>query len=180
MKKFKKVITVSAVVLALGVTSVVGFAESVYKTPAEAVAGLTGKTVENVIVERQEANKTYGKIADEAGKLDEFKKEILQIKKDNLDAQVKEGKITQEKADMIIKAIEENQANCDGTGSQKMGQKENARFGSNGLGQGLGGEAKVGQGRGQAEGQGQIQGKDRGQGQGGMRLQDGTCNTLAK
>lgn len=182
MKKFRKVFTIGAIVLAMGVTSVAGFAVSLYKTPAEAVAGLTERTVESVILERQETNKTYGTIADEAGKLDEFKKESIEMKKDNLNAQVKAGTITQEKADTIIKAIEENQVNCDGTGSEKIGQKEGAKFGSNGLGQGLKG-ANRGQGQGQAAGQGQKQGQGQrqgqagqGQGQGGMRLQDGTCN----
>lgn len=180
MKNFRKVFTIGAIVLAMGVTSVAGFAASIYKTPAEAVAGLTERTVESVMAERQETNKTYGAIADEAGKLDEFKKESIEMKKDNLEAQVKAGRITQEKADTIIKAIEENQVNCDGTGSEKIGQRENAQFGSNGLGQGLKG-ANRGQGQGQAGGQGQRQGEGKqqgkgGQGQGGMRLQDGTCN----
>lgn len=173
MKNLKKVITVGALVLAIGVTSVTGFAASVYNTPAEAVAGLTGQTVENVVAQRQETNKTYGRIAAEAGKLEEFKKENLEMKKDNLNAQVKEGKITQEKADSIIKAIEENQVNCDGTGSKGIGQREGGKFGYNGLGQGLGNEAKPGQGRGQDQGQGN-------KGQGGMRLQDGTCYTEAE
>lgn len=186
MKNFRKVMTVGAIVFAIGVTSVAGFAASIYKTPAEAVAGLTEQTVESVIAERQVSNKSYGTIAAEAGKLDEFKKEIIEIKKANLKTQVEAGKLTQEKADTIIKAIEENQVNCDGTGTEKIGQKEGLRFGSNGLGQGLGNGAKDGQRKGQAEGQGQRQGQRQGKGQaegrgqGGIRLQDGTCYNAAE
>lgn len=181
MKNLKKVITVGTLVLAIGVTSATGFAASAYNTPAETVAGLTGQTVENVVAQRQETNKTYGAIAAEAGKLEEFKKENFEMKKDSLNAQVKEGRITQEKADGIIKAIEENQVNCDGTGSKGIGQREGARFASNGLGQGLGNEAKPRQGRGQGEVKGQgNKGQGQGRGQGGMRLQDGTCYTPAE
>ena len=150
MKNFRKVSVIAAIVLVIGATSVTGFAASTYQTPAEAVAGLTGKTVENVIAERQETNKTYGKIAADAGKLNEFKIEKLEMKKDNLNAQVTAGNITQEKADTIVKAIEEQQMNCDGICSEKIGQKEGARFGSNGLGKG------------------------------GLRLQDGSCDMLGK
>ncbi len=162
MKNLKKMTTIGAVVLAMGVTSATGFAASIYKTPAEAAAGLTGRTVESVIAERQETNKTYGTIA---GNLDEFKKENIEMKKDNLEVQVSEGRITQEKADTIIKKVEENQENCDGTGSEKIGQNEGAKFGSNGAGQGLGNSNR-------------SQGK--GQGQGGMKLQDGSCYTPAE
>lgn len=164
MKNFRKILTIGAVVLAMGVTSVVGFAASNYDSPAEAVAGLTGRTVESVVSQRQEENTTYGQIASDAGKLDEFKKESLEMKKDNLKSQVEAGRITQEKADEILKAIEENQGHCDGTGSGKIGQGHGARFGSNGEGQGL-----RGSNRGQGHGH-------HGQGQGGMRLQDGTCH----
>ena len=165
MKNFRKVSIIAAVVLVVGATGVTGFAASAYQSPAEAVAGITGQTVESVIAERQETNKTYGKIAADAGKLDEFKVEAMEMKKDRLNAQVADGKITQEKADTIIKTIEDNQANCDGSGSKGEGQEQGARFGMNGEGQGQGlANGKHGQGMGQGQGQGQ----------GGMRLQDGS------
>lgn len=167
MKKFRRTITLGGVILALGATSFTALAATEYKTPAEALAGVTGKTVESVVTERSETNKTYGTIASEAGKLEEFKKENIQIKKENLKAQVSEGKITQEKADTIIKEIEERQVNCDVTGSEMTGKNRDERA-SNGLGQGNG------HGR-------NSEGKQRGQGRhGGMRLQDGTCNRPAK
>ncbi|MFA6941370.1 MAG: hypothetical protein WCQ54_10375, partial [Clostridiaceae bacterium] len=82
---------------------------------------------------------TYGTIAKEAGKLTEFKNEILEIKKDALDAKVKNGTLSQERADEIMAALKENQENCDGTGSAKVGQKMGAGFGGkNGGGMGKG------------------------------------------
>lgn len=171
MKNFKKIATAGAIAIAIGATSITGFASSTYKTPADVAAGVTEKSVESIMTERQETNKSFGTIAAEAGKLEEFKKESIEMKKDNLETQVKEGKITQEKADTIIKAIEEKQVDCDGRGSERIGRKEGARFGSNGLGQGLGNK---GQGKGQGQGRGQ------GRGQGGMRLQDGSCEITAK
>ena len=143
MTSAKKILSIGAVILAMGVTSISVFAASGYNTPAEIVAGLTGKTTKQVIQERQETGKTYGAMADEAGKLEAFKKENLQIKKDILDKRVAAGTLTQAKADEILKAIEANQAICTGTGSAKIGQKFGAGFGNgngmrNGNGQGLG------------------------------------------
>lgn len=139
MLKFKKTIILGAMVLTIGATSLTAFAASKYNTPAEAAAGLTGKTVESVISEKAETGKTYGTIAKEAGKLTEFKKEVLEIKKDILDEKVKNGTLTQERADEIMAALKENQENCDGTGSARVGQKMGAGFsGKNGVGMGKG------------------------------------------
>ncbi len=158
MKKFKKVHTLGAIILAVGATSVTAFASSGYTRPAEAVAALTGQTVESVVAEKQASDKTYGTLAAEAGKLDEFKKENLEMKKRNLKAQVESGRITQAEADEIIKAIEENQKNCDGTGTGRIGHTKGGRFGSHGRGRG----------------EGPRNSDDRGQGgcRGRMRLQD--------
>lgn len=159
-------LTAGTVVLAMGATSITALAAAQYRTPAEAAAGITGRTLESVIAERTDAGKTYGTIASEAGKLNEFKAEILEIKKDKLAAQVAAGTITQERADAILAAIEENQAACDGTGSARTGRSMGAKFGSDGTGPGTGG-ANRGFGRGQGAGCGM--------GLGGMRLQDGSC-----
>ncbi|MDD4726001.1 MAG: DUF2680 domain-containing protein, partial [Tissierellia bacterium] len=105
--------------------------------------------------------KTYGSIAIEAGKLDEFKSEMLEIKKENLAALVEAGTITQEKADAILKAIEENQAVCDGTGSAKFGRNLGAGFGFKGTDRGLGG-ANCGPGMGRGQG-------------GGRNMNNGLC-----
>lgn len=145
MKKFRKAIMTGAVVMMVGAASVTAFAASSYSTPAEAVAGLTGRTVEDVTAERYETGKTYGTIADDAGKLEEFQTEMLQIKKDILADRVEAGLMTQERADAILAAIEENQATCDGTGSLGNGQR---------MGAGFGGKYGNGQGYGQGQGYG--------------------------
>jgi len=110
-------------------------------TPAEIVSSLTGKTVEAVIAERAEGS-TYGTIADDAGKLEEFKTQMLEAKKAWLAERVKAGTLTQERADEILKAIESNQATCDGTGGGRIGMGMGAGFGQGagqcGMGQGLG------------------------------------------
>lgn len=169
MKNSKKLFTLGAVTLLIGATSLSAFAASQYNTPAEVVAALTKRTVESVVEERIDSKKTYGTIASEAGKLDEFKEEILEMKKANLAEQVANGKISQEDVDDIIEKLEENQINCDGTGGAKLGRNLGARFGSNGEGLGNGGASRGnGQGRGQENG-------GRGMGNGGMRLQDGSC-----
>ena len=161
MKKFKTLTTLGIVVLAVSVISITAFATSAYKTPAQAVAGLTGKTEESVITQKVETGKTYGTLASEAGKLEEFKDEMLEIRKDALAAKVAAGTMTQAQADEIWAAIEENQANCDGTGSARIGQKAGAGFGSmNGQGQG--------QGKRNGQGQGGGMGQGRGQGNGGV------------
>jgi hypothetical protein len=152
MTKLKKFVSIGAMVLLVSATSLTAFAASNYSTPAEALAGLTGKTVESVIAEKTETGKTYGTIANEAGKLTEFKTEMLEVKKDILAKKVQAGTITQEKANEIIAAIEKNQTTCDGTGSAKIGKSLGAGFGcSNGNAQGKG----QGQGNNNAQGRGQ-------------------------
>ncbi len=172
MKSFKKVMAVGTMTLVLSATSLSAFAASIYKTPAEAVAGLTGRTVESVIAERIETGKTYGAIADEAGMLEEYKAESLEMKKDSLDAQVAAGRITQERADAILKAIEENQTVCNGTGTARIGQSMGAGFCGSGSGAGFG---ACGAGSGTGYGVGRGQGGGGGRGIGGMGLRDGSC-----
>lgn len=142
MAKLKKIAAIGALVLVIGATSITAFAASKYNSPAEAVAGLTGKTVESIVSERAETGKTYGEIAKEAGKLEEFKSENLQIKKDILAKRVADGTMTQARADEIIKAVDERQATCDGTGNGGTGCGMGAGFGrgsGSGNGRGCGG-----------------------------------------
>lgn len=143
MKAFKRIAVAGVAILALAVGSVTAFAASQYSTPAEAIAGLTGREVQSVIGERTQTGKTYGSIANEAGVLDGFRLEMLKMKKDTLAARVADGTMTQEQADAIIARIEANQASCDGSGC-----------GSNDAGSGMG--ARFGQGSGQARGQGRL------------------------
>lgn len=137
MKKIKQLIMAGAMALTVGAASVTAFAASSYSTPAEALAGLTGKSVEDVTAERFETGRNYGAMANDAGKLEEFHSEMLQIKKDALADRVAAGLITQEKADEIIAAMEKNQAYCNGTGSLGAGQRMGMGFGGmKGNGQG--------------------------------------------
>lgn len=117
MKKMKKIIAGIVMAGLLGTAGIAYAAEA--KTPAEIVSNITGETVENVTSERTEGT-TYGAQALEAGKLEEFKAAMLEQKKAILDGFAKDGKLTQAEADERLKAIEENLANCDGTGSGSM------------------------------------------------------------
>lgn len=151
--KFKKVIAIS---LAVGIISVLGISYAVTsKTPADIAASITGKSVEEVTAERSQG-KTYGTIAKDAGKLDEFKAQMLDQKKAILDQQVKDGKMTQDQADTIYNNIKNNQATCDGTGSARIGRQCGAGLGQgcgNGAGQGCG-FGNRGRGNGQGLGRG--------------------------
>lgn len=132
------------------------FAALTGQTPAEITASLTGQTVEQVTAQRA-TGITYGSIAKEVGKLDEFKAETLEQKKAILDQRVTDGNLIQEQADAIYNAIVTNQATCDGTGSAAIGKSMGAGFGQ-GQGMGLGN----GQGMGQRNGGGSRGGMGRG------------------
>lgn len=151
MKNVKKTLAICTTVLALCLTSVTVYAASTYNSPSEAVAGLTGRTLDSVVSERVDTGKTYGTIANEAGVLDEFNVEMLEMKKDILQSKVSDGIMTQEEAEVIISAIEENQANCDGTNTAKIGQKMGAGFGNQ---KGTLNNSGMRQGKGQGMGQG--------------------------
>lgn len=138
MKNLKKLAVTGAVLAAIAATSVTAFAANGYGSPAEIVAGLTGRSVESVAAERAQSGNTYGAIAQQAGSLEEFKAQMLELKKEALSKRVAAGTMTQERADSILTAMEENQANCDGTctggtceglgggfGSQSRGQNAN-------------------------------------------------------
>lgn len=156
MTRTKKTILIVAVIAALSTLSVGAYAAATYATPAEAVAGLTGQTVDQVVAQRVETGETYGAIADDAGKLDEFKDAMITIKKDVLDARVAEGTLTQDQADDILAAIEERAATCDGTGpadGTRLGG--GFGFGRNGGGAGRGaGRGGYGMGQGYGMGRG--------------------------
>lgn len=150
MKNIKKLVLSLAVVSVLSTSVVFGVVTT--KTPADIAAGLTGKTVEQVAVERA-SGKTYGTIASEAGKLDEFKTESLKQKKEILDQRVKDGNLTQAAADEIYNSIVTSQATCDGTGGAGIGKMNGVGFGK-------------GSGQGKGQGMGQGMGKGAGQGNG--------------
>lgn len=145
MKNIRNIIAAGALTLAMGVTSLTVFAAAKYDNPQDALAGLTGKTIEEITDERYEEGKTYGEIAAEAGKLDEFKAELFEQKKEIIQERVTDGTLTQERADEILENIENNQATCDGTGSGRGfgGMMNGSGFGfghgmMNGRGNGFG------------------------------------------
>ena len=155
MKHPKKLFVFAIIVLVLAATTVTALAASKYSSPAEAVADLTNRTVEDVVAEKQETGTTYGSIAKEAGVLDEFKSEMTDMKKDRLDERVADGTMTQEQADEIINAIEDRQAVCDGAGSGQVGKQYGAGFGK---GPGYGLKRGPGNGQGRMAGSGACDG----------------------
>lgn len=116
MKNFVKKLAAFTIAAALGLAGTTAFAAAAYQTPAEAVAGLTGRTTQEVIDERINTGKTYGTIAQEAGKLEEFQSAMLEMAKDRMDELVSAGGLTQEQADARIDLMEQNQVICNGTG----------------------------------------------------------------
>lgn len=151
MKNIKTFALAIAVITAL--SSSIVFAAVTSKTPAEITSGLTGKTVEQV-TEEKASGKTYGTIANEAGKLEEFKIESLIQKKQILDQRVTEGRLTQAKADEIYNSLKTNQESCDGLGGGAIGKMNGVGFGQ-GQGQGMG--KGSGQGNGMGRGAGMKQ-----------------------
>ncbi|AHM57724.1 hypothetical protein EAL2_808p02190 (plasmid) [Peptoclostridium acidaminophilum DSM 3953] len=154
MKLFNKrtalLTTATVAMLSLGAVS---FADSVTKTPAQIYSELTGKTVEQAYTERQESGENYGQLAQDAGKYEEFKSQMLENKKATLEERVKSGQMTQEQADALIERME----NCEGD-SQGLGKAAGAGFGQGsmqgkGNGQGLKNGSGFGQGNGQGNGQ---------------------------
>lgn len=138
MKNLKKSIAILGT-LGIIATSTVAYAVTA-KTPADIAAGLTGKTVTQVTTERA-TGKTYGTIAKDAGKLTEFKAQMLVEQKAILDQRVKDKTLTQAQADTIYNTIKTNQATCDGTGTVAIGKKNGVGFGcgsGNGAGMGMG------------------------------------------
>ncbi|HZJ57303.1 MAG TPA: hypothetical protein VFD89_03585 [Clostridia bacterium] len=157
--KFKKVVFVVSILTLIGMVGV-AYAASGHKRPADIVSELTGRSVEELYEER-DSGKTFGQIADEAGKLDEFRSEMLVEKKAVLDERVQEGRISQERADTIYDAMKENQINCDGTGrhagwdGNTTGQGFGHRHGNgHGLGMGMGMRRGHGAGYGIGHGRG--------------------------
>jgi hypothetical protein len=166
MNGLKKLIALGMIVAAIGLCSAVAMA---YNNPAEALAELTGRSVNQVLEERTETGKTCGTIANEAGVLTQFQAEVLEMKKDRLQTRVQAGTMSQEQADAIIETLKENQANCEGKGQCGVGQSMGACFGAgSGLGQGAGTGQRLGKGRGAA------QGAKVGAGNGGTALRDGS------
>ena len=120
---------VTAGMLLVGATSAIA---ATFKTPAETYAELKGVTVEEAYTERA-AGSSYGKLAVDAGVLDEFKAKMLENRKAVILDRVANGQLTQEQADTMIANIEAMQANCDETGMMQQGSS--GKMGAMGQGQ---------------------------------------------
>ena len=145
LKGLKKILTGGIAVLTLTTAVLVAPA---YGTPAEAAAGVTGRTLEEIAEERL-SGKPYGLIAAESGMLEGFQAAMLEIREAALAARVESGALAQEEADAVLEAIRQRQAVCDGTGAGGCGL---------GAGRGRGGPCGWGMGW-----------------NGGCGLRDGSC-----
>lgn len=171
MKKNKLFLVLSVVTILVIGLSTAAFAATDYKTPAEIVAGLTGKTVDEATADRQDGT-TYGAQALAADKLDEFQTERLALCKQNLDQAVLDGKLTQAEADKLLEEMDLRMDSCDGTGTG-VGQGERNGTGT-GLcdGTGAGQNSERGTGRGMGVGRGAGIGNGTGLGCGSCTDQD--------
>ncbi len=104
MKNLKKLIVcgTAAAVLSLSAMSVFAQPSDTPDNPAQITAEVTGRSVESIIEERKDTGKSFAQIADEAGKLDEFKADMIELRKARLDEAVAEGRISQQRADAIL------------------------------------------------------------------------------
>lgn len=122
MKNIKKLIALSLAATAVLSTSIISFADSKYDNPIQAAAGLTGKTIEEVS-EARKNGQTLAQYVDQFGKLEEFQAEVLEQKREMIQARIEAGRITQEQGDAILKNMEENQENCNLTGGNQLREK---------------------------------------------------------
>lgn len=165
MKKNKLFIVLSIVTLLVIGASAAVFAATEYTTPAEIVAGLTGKTVDEAVAERKSGT-SYGAQAKEVDKLDEFQTERLELCEKNLDQAVLDGSMTQEDADKLLEDMTLRMEECDGTGTG-AGVGLGARNGTglcDGAGAGQNGERGNGTGMGMGRGAGRGNGSGSGLG----------------
>ncbi len=133
MKNVKKLIVLVTAIGVLGLSGIVYAAD--IKTPADIAAAVTGKSITDVNTEH-DGGKTYGTIAKDAGKLDEFKTQMLEQRKAALEQRVKDGTLTQQQADQILTRINNNRAACNGTGNEGLGGGNCAGLGQGNMGAG--------------------------------------------
>ncbi|MGV8146425.1 MAG: hypothetical protein ACLKAK_09145 [Alkaliphilus sp.] len=161
MKKMLSVALVGLIVVASMGAAFAGIMQS----PSEVLAGITGKTTEEVFELREEGS-TCGQLAMDLEVWEEFKQANLEVRKARLEYMVEEGKITQEKADEILATIESG--DCGTPGEKMMGQGNRIGFGRD-----LGKEGRHGSADG--EGNGNKHGNKHGN-QGGNRKGNGRGN----
>ena len=84
MKRSKILLLSVAVLLVCGAFAIPALAEATYQSPAQAAAGVTGMSLEEVQQERAETGKTYGEIAAENDRLDEFREAKLSMQEESV------------------------------------------------------------------------------------------------
>ena len=87
MKRSKILLVSAAAVLVCCAFAIPAFAEASYQTPAQAAAGVTGMTLEEVQEERAETGKTYGEIAAEYDRLAEFQEARQSMREEAADTE---------------------------------------------------------------------------------------------
>lgn len=139
----KSVVFIAVAVMLLGTMSV-AFADASWG-PAKIYGEMKDMTEQEAYEYRQAQNKRFGELAQVEGDefYVEFSEKVLEAKKAMLGEMVKLGKLTQERADDIIEALNA----CDGTQMRVM--QGTGLFGNmNGEGFGGGFGAQKGQGQG--------------------------------
>lgn len=116
-------------------------------SPAAVLAQITGMTADEAYQGRLQGE-PYGKMAVDAGTLEEFQDNMLKYRKQIIDERVEQGLMTQEEADAWLEAYQERIEYC-------------TEAGVGGPGYGCGG-AGIGFGRGGFQGQGFGRGMMRG------------------
>lgn len=114
MNLIKRIMAVTAAAAILSAGAITAMAAN-YSSPAEIAASLTGTATEDIINESRSTGKSYGTIASEAGKLNEYKNACLSLKQATLDKNVADGLLTQSEADELYEAMQSHQSVCDGT-----------------------------------------------------------------
>lgn len=124
MRKITKLTAMG--LLGVSLLGATAFAADAVKRPAEIYSGLQGITVEEAYEERG-TDKTFGQLAEEAGKLDEFEAQMLENKKTIVEQRVVEGTLNREQADELLKTIANHE--CAGPGEQRLGREYGIGFG---------------------------------------------------
>lgn len=110
------------IIVTLGLTATLLGSMYVYASPATIYSDLVGIEKEEAYELRRESGKTFGQLASEEGKFEEFKAGLLEEKIKSVLNAVEAGKITQEKADEIIEDMTERIENCNPEDPIRLGR----------------------------------------------------------
>lgn len=157
------------IAIALSLALVLAASIGVYASTGSAYGDVFGITEEEAYELAREEEKTMMQLAEEKGKLAEFKDALIEDRKAALDEAVEEGRITQERADWMLENMTERILEAD-PDDQVFGEGRRQGYGRGGMmGGGFGGRGGNGS-RGGFGGQGGFGGG----GFGGSCPMDGT------